>query len=589
MNALNKWKMVAIVCLTQLLLAVLVYFFGLPLLAHSAPVPSEAAITAHQLWVALIFFVVGVIGSLIAVAVILHLRGAGDSIQAIGDAVRFPMFMINGDNRFLSINRTAEKILGVSRETQTGKPVDPAIVKALAAAGESRPDKFSPAAVVTYGNRHFQVSDNPLSDGDRLPAGRRRIIVFRDVTAQTRLKEAVREISQTMAVLNANTQKISGSSVALSQGVTEQASSLATITASLNEFSKKIQGGSDTAAKGTQLAAQAREAAERSGNEITNALSVMNDVQEAGIRVARIVKLIDDIAFQTNLLALNAAVEAARAGRQGKGFAVVADEVRNLAGRSAKAAKDTASMMEDVTERIGNASAYISKLGDMLKNIVQDAIRMADSSASSSATAAEQASGILHLNQELGQMNNVTHSTMAAAEQSATAVETLARQVEGLKRKLEELSGEYVPAAGQGESDYPMLERPGLSINLSDASDPYGRVRQFGNKGAAGYNAQSPFRGQDARGGNDWDLASEAEQPDPALHNLLESDGYEDDYKKFLGSRQGGAASRDPFDMKFDPPPSARGEFTVRQNAEGDRVVQPNQNILLDDSEFGRY
>ncbi len=537
------WKILAAIVLGETLAAYLVWYLTAPYLT---------TYTAGIAFVVFAFF-----AALLAVTFAMKVGRSRTSTQDLADAVIIPIIMIDEENHYIGMNRTAERILGISRDTNLTEALDPTIARVLPHAGIG-PEQYNQAATVTFAGRIYQVVENPLSSLVSGVAGNARIIVLHDISPLVRVREALRDIKQVMSVVNVNAMKISNSSVSLSQGATEQASSLAAIASSLDEFSQKIQGGSDSAAKGTQLAAKAREAAERSGNEITNALSVMNDVQEAGIRVARIVKLIDDIAFQTNLLALNAAVEAARAGRQGKGFAVVADEVRNLAGRSAKAAKDTASMMEDVTERIGNASAYISKLGDLLKNIVQDAIRMADSSASVSTTAAEQASGILYVNQELNQMTNVTNSTMEAAEQTATAVEVLARQIESLKRNFDELDSDYMPDSTprlSGGADF--------SINLHDEPDePYSR-----RHGGPASTRMDSFPS----------LPPENDEIDTSFAGFFKKDGK--------------SAPSDPFSIPFEKPRgrSNRHEEFAPPNADGDRMVKPGQQIQLDDSEFGRY
>ncbi len=598
----RKPKLLAGIVVLNLVLAGIVHFAVLPLLAPSAP-------NEWSLFAAAAVFIAGLVASLAAVIAAPLVSPAGRSYQEVADAIRHPVILLDSANRYLIFNREAEKLLGLNRERDLGKNADPRLLTTLSDSGGAL-DIFELRGVAEFNRRHYQVLDNPLPDRG---GGNRRILTLIEVENCVRLRQTIQEINQAMLVLSANAAKISGSTVSLSQGATEQATSLAAITSTMNEFSKKIQGNTESAAKGTQLAAQAREAAERSGKEIANALTAMTDVQDAGIRIARIVKLIDDIAFQTNLLALNAAVEAARAGRQGKGFAVVADEVRNLAGRSAKAAKDTASMVEDVTERIGNASAFISKLEEMLRNIVQDAIRMADSSASASATSADQATGILHVNQELGQMNSVTHSTMAAADQTAAAVEALVRQVEGIKGRLQTLGEEF--SSGDDPSRAPRTR----AINLVDDPDtlaedarprsylesagyPYQNAGDhYGDTGRRGGAAQTGQGGDDdgdynpprrktkaapPPAGDDWDLDLDAQQNngEDSLANLLRSDGYNREYQEFL--KTGNKKKVDPFGMKFGP---IGKNVPDTSSAEGDRMVKPNQNIVLDDSEFGRY
>ncbi len=536
----------AVIVAVHLVLGAFFRYLVLPFLVPSGLVEDPAALDAFLLRAAIAGVVLGLFSFLACLLVFLALRRGEGKLPDFLDAIRVPFIVIDGEGRCLLLNTEAERVLGVSRGTDIGLPLAPDIRNALHGSTEAGGDP-DPRCVVRRGDRHYHVLDHALPGGSG--AGER-VILMRNVTGRIRTKQALRDLTETIQALTDNTMRISSTSVSVSQGASRQASSLSAISASLDEFSKRIQGNTESAEKGTKLAAQAREAAEHSGNEIANALSAMTDVQDAGIRIARIVKLIDDIAFQTNLLALNAAVEAARAGRQGKGFAVVADEVRNLAGRSAKAAKDTAAMVEDVTERIGNASAFITKLEGMLRNIVQDAIRMADSSASATAMSAEQATAILHVNQELGQMNSVTQSTQTAAKESAAAVERLTEQVGTLKERLADLTREFREGrarAGASERAFRTEEPSGrslpVSIDLTAEPEIYGADRPF-----TGFSVQRLPGEYGAEG--------------------LPEDG--------LRARLFGE-------------PRAGGRKEETRTEEGDRIVQPGQSIALDDTEFGRY
>ncbi len=437
-------KIIVLAILAQALLAALAYFFVLPALVPADATLPQTLLERLELRYSLYILIGGAVVGTILALLALYLYGRRGLNQELLDAMRYPLLVLDQDMRHVNLNLAAEQILGLSRATDLGRELSPELKSALV---QVDPQRFlAPESVIVRGEHFFQVLDSPLP-GNALPPGGH-VVLLRNVTSHMKVKDAIDELGSIMKILGANTNKIAASSHTLADFATRHASSISAVSSSLDEFSKRIQRNTESADKGTQLAAQAREAAERSGNEIANALSAMTDVQDAGIRIARIVKLIDDIAFQTNLLALNAAVEAARAGRQGKGFAVVAEEVRNLAGRSAKAAKDTAAMVEDVTERIGNASAYISRLEEMLNNIVQDAIRMADSSALASQTASDQAKAILEVNRELGQMTGITHDTVSEAAVTNSAVEVLGRQVETLKGRIYELSQDFTQAPG---------------------------------------------------------------------------------------------------------------------------------------------
>jgi len=170
------------------------------------------------------------------------------------------------------------------------------------------------------------------------------IFIIRSITGP------VRRISDTLAAGADQTASAAGQVSAASQSLA-QAAALEETSSSLEEISSMTKKNADGAQQASALSAEAKAAADK-GNQAMQKMSIaINDIQKSATETAKIVKVIDEIAFQTNLLALNAAVEAARAGEAGKGFAVVAEEVRNLAMRSAEAAKNTSAMIEESVNR----------------------------------------------------------------------------------------------------------------------------------------------------------------------------------------------------------------------------------------------
>src|SRR5499426_1273117 len=138
----------------------------------------------------------------------------------------------------------------------------------------------------------------------------------------------------------------------------------------MEEMYSTVKQNADNARQANQLAANARAQAEQGGEVVSKAVRAMADISHSSKKIADITGVIDGIAFQTNLLALNAAVEAARAGEQGRGFAVVAAEVRKLAQRSAGAAKEIKTLIQDSVAKVDTGSSLVNQSGETLTEIV---------------------------------------------------------------------------------------------------------------------------------------------------------------------------------------------------------------------------
>jgi methyl-accepting chemotaxis protein len=162
----------------------------------------------------------------------------------------------------------------------------------------------------------------------------------------------------------------------------------------------------------------------------------MDEINASSRRISEIVGLIDDIAFQTNLLALNASVEAARAGEQGRGFAVVASEVRNLASRSAAAAKDIKTLVEDSANKVADGSKQVALSGTVLSEIVESINKVGDIISEIAAAGNEQAHGIDQVNIAVSQMDTMTQQNASLVEESAAASLSLEEQAAVLQRQI---------------------------------------------------------------------------------------------------------------------------------------------------------
>ncbi|MCW5978967.1 MAG: hypothetical protein KIT09_12880 [Bryobacteraceae bacterium] len=270
------------------------------------------------------------------------------------------------------------------------------------------------------------------------------------------MQKTLRRITETMAagaeqVASAATQ-VSSSSQSLAQGASEQAASLEETSASSEEITSMTRKNAENSQAAADYMTQVEARVAQANRALEQMIGSMKDINSASDKIARIIKVIDEIAFQTNILALNAAVEAARAGEAGMGFAVVADEVRNLAQRSAQAARDTAAMIEDSIAKSVGGSAKLNEVAEAIKSITESATKVKILVDEVNLGSQEQARGIEQIARAITQIEQVTQKTAASAEQGSAASQQLNAQAGAMNRAVEQVrsvigAGEPVSAS----------------------------------------------------------------------------------------------------------------------------------------------
>jgi methyl-accepting chemotaxis protein len=249
------------------------------------------------------------------------------------------------------------------------------------------------------------------------------------------LKTMNENLAKTVATVRSGTEAIgtASSEVAagnqdLSSRTEQQASSLEETASSMEELTSTVKQNADNARQANTLAEAASGVAARGGQVIHEVVSTMEQIHESSGKIADIISVIDGIAFQTNILALNAAVEAARAGEQGRGFAVVAGEVRNLAQRSAAAAKEIKTLIDNSSEKVDTGSRLVKEAGSTMGDIVDSVRRVTDILNEITSASQEQTAGIEQINEAITQMDTVTQQNAALVEQAAAASQSMQDQ-----------------------------------------------------------------------------------------------------------------------------------------------------------------
>ncbi len=272
-------------------------------------------------------------------------------------------------------------------------------------------------------------------DASRHSGAYRRIIEAFEAAFES-LNGAFTALDTQVQQVSVSVRQMAQSSQSLASNAQVQSSSVDEVSATAEETDIQVKSNAAAATSASQLVTGASEVAENGKEKIAEMVASMEGIRASSQDIAKIIKVIDEIAFQTNLLALNAAVEAARAGQHGRGFAVVAQEVRNLAGRSARAARETSDLIEDASTRVQAGVRIADETSRAFVSIADDIAKVKSLVRDIAAASDEQSRGVAQINGSIGEIAKSALSTSQQAEELASAVAEMQSATEGMRGEL---------------------------------------------------------------------------------------------------------------------------------------------------------
>ncbi len=277
------------------------------------------------------------------------------------------------------------------------------------------------------------------------------------------LQRSIDELSASASQVADAASQVSASSLALADNASAQAAAQEEAAASLEEVTAMSRSNADNASQADTFMREVTEVMVGTAQSMQELVVSMDGISKASEETSKIVKTIDEIAFQTNLLALNAAVEAARAGEAGAGFAVVADEVRSLALRAADAAKNTGELIEKTAKQVKAGANVARQTSESFAKVSEQTKKVVGLVSEITGSSEEQAKGTRQINQSVMEMDRVTQSNAASAEETASAAETMSGLAAGVQTVVDGLAA-IISGGGQGGKAKSASSRPMRAI-----------------------------------------------------------------------------------------------------------------------------
>ncbi|HNP25635.1 MAG TPA: methyl-accepting chemotaxis protein, partial [Nitrosomonas sp.] len=294
-------------------------------------------------------------------------------------------------------------------------------------------------------------------------------------TMNKNMRRIMLSIRVSTEIVQSTSEDLAKGNAELSQRTIEQSANLENTAASMEELTSTVAQNANNVQEVNRLGMKASTVALQGGDIVNDVVQTMNSIHESSKKIVNIISIIDEIASQTNILALNAGVEAARAEKHGRGFAVVASEVRMLAQRSATAAKEITTLINNSVKQIETGTELADKAGQTMEEVVAAVQKVTDIMSDIATASHEQNSGIEQINNAMTHLDSVTHQNASLVQDVSESAEVLRKQTNNLAQAFAVLK------LDASTTDYVRFDRRNQP-KLSDMIKQKSKNRRSGNR-----------------------------------------------------------------------------------------------------------